>query len=101
MISLDAGQREPVKSHGGGGELYIPKYAPTSAPQGDSNAVQSSEAARQRRAAGDRRRAARTENGVRLLLARRGAPGAGCRYGRPDELPKTHHLSAGVPAVAG
>src|SRR5260370_31853184 len=33
MISLDAGpQHDPVKSHGSGEKLYIPKYTPPSAP---------------------------------------------------------------------
>ena len=42
-ISLDAGlQQEPVKTHGG--KLYIPRYVPTSPPQGDTGAVK--EAAR-------------------------------------------------------
>ncbi len=44
-ISLDAGlQQEPIKPHHAGEALYIPKYVPTSPPQGDSGAVK--EAAR-------------------------------------------------------
>ena len=42
-ISLDAGlQQEPMKSNGE--KLYIPRYVPTSPPQGDTGAVK--EAAR-------------------------------------------------------
>jgi thiamine pyrophosphate-dependent acetolactate synthase large subunit-like protein len=69
MISLDAGlQQEPI--HDNGEKLYIPKYTPTSPPQGDTGAVK--EAARL--LAGAERplivvdRAARTENGMRLLV---------------------------------
>ena len=42
-ISLDAGlQQEPIKNNGE--KLYIPRYVPTSPPQGDTGAVK--EAAR-------------------------------------------------------
>ena len=57
MISLDAGlQQEPVKQHNGE-KLYIPKYTPTSPPQGEIGAVkEAAQAPRQRRTAGDRGR---------------------------------------------
>jgi hypothetical protein len=84
MISLDAGlQQEPV--HGNGEKLYIPKYTASSPPQGDTGAVK--EAARLL-ANAERPvivvdRAARTENGLRLLVA-----GPRRRHGRPHELPE-------------
>jgi thiamine pyrophosphate-dependent acetolactate synthase large subunit-like protein len=102
MISLDAGlQQEPVKSHNGE-KLYIPKYTPTSAPQGDTNAVR--EAAKLLANAQNPvivvDRAARTENGVRLLVQL--AESLQARVvdmGGRMNFPKTHHLSAGLPAV--
>src|SRR5262245_53270340 len=70
MISLDAGlQQEPMKNHGGE-PPYIPRYVPTAPPQGDSGAVK--EAARLLANAQNpvivADRAARSENGVRLLV---------------------------------
>src|SRR5262247_1191409 len=67
-ISLDAGlQQEPMRN---GEKLYIPRYVPTSPPQGDSGAVK--EAARLLANAQNpvivADRAARSENGVRLLV---------------------------------
>jgi len=105
MISLDAGlQQEPVKSHGGSGEkLYIPKYTPTSAPQGDSNAVREAAKllANAERPVIVADRAARTENGVRLLVQLAEALQARVvDMGGRMNFPKTHHLSAGPPAVA-
>ena len=69
MISLDAGiQQEPIKNNGE--KLYIPRYVPTSPPQGDTGAVQ--EAAKLLVNAQNpvivADRAARTQNGVRLLV---------------------------------
>jgi thiamine pyrophosphate-dependent acetolactate synthase large subunit-like protein len=69
MISLDAGlQQEPIRRNGE--ELYIPRYTPTSPPQGDTGAVK--EAARLLVKAQNPvivvDRAARTENGVGLLV---------------------------------
>ena len=101
-ISLDAGlQQEPVKHHNGE-KLYIPKYTPTSAPQGDTNAVR--EAARL--LAGAERpvivvdRAARTENGVRLLVQLAEALQARVvDMGARMNFPKNHHLSAGIAVV--
>ena len=68
-ISLDAGlQQEPIRNNGE--KLYIPRYVPTSPPQGDSGAVK--EAARLLANAQNpvivADRAARSENGVRLLV---------------------------------
>ncbi|OLB75193.1 MAG: hypothetical protein AUI16_12665 [Alphaproteobacteria bacterium 13_2_20CM_2_64_7] len=67
-ISLDAGlQQEPMRN---GEKLYIPRYVPTSPPQGDTGAVK--EAARLLANAQNpvivADRAARSENGVRLLV---------------------------------
>jgi len=68
-ISLDAGlQQEPITSNGE--KLYIPRYVPTSPPQGDSAAVK--EAARLLANAQNPvivvDRAARSENGIRLVV---------------------------------
>src|SRR6202043_3710293 len=68
-ISLDAGlQQEPIKENGE--KLYIPRYVPTSPPQGDTDAVK--EAARLLANSENpvivADRAARTENGIRLLV---------------------------------
>jgi acetolactate synthase I/II/III large subunit len=68
-ISLDAGlQQEPLKDDGD--KLSIPRYVATSPPQGDSGAVK--EAARLLANARNpvivADRAARTENGMRLLV---------------------------------
>ena len=68
-ISLDAGlQQEPIRENGE--KLYIPRYVPTAPPQGDSGAVK--EAARLLAQAQNPvivvDRAARTENGMRLLV---------------------------------
>jgi acetolactate synthase I/II/III large subunit len=68
-ISLDAGlQQEPI--HENGEKLYIPRYVASAPPQGDTGAVK--EAARLL-ANAERPvivvdRAARTENGIRLLV---------------------------------
>jgi acetolactate synthase I/II/III large subunit len=101
-ISLDAGlQQEPIKSHNGE-KLYIPKYTPTSPPAGELGAVK--EAARLL-ANAERPvivvdRAARTENGVRLLVELAEALQARVvDVGARMNFPKTHHLSAGPPAV--
>src|SRR6185369_1184578 len=101
MISLDAGlQQEPV--HGNGEKLYIPKYIASSPPQGDTGAVK--EAARLL-ANAERPvivvdRAARTENGVRLLVQLAEALQARVvDMGGRMNFPKTHYLSAGVAVV--
>src|SRR5437016_2322158 len=69
-ISLDAGlQQEPIRNNNGE-KLSIPRYVPTSPPQGDTGAVK--EAARLLANAQNpvivADRAARSENGVRLLV---------------------------------
>jgi thiamine pyrophosphate-dependent acetolactate synthase large subunit-like protein len=102
MISLDAGlQQEPIKHHNGE-KLYIPKYTQTSPPQGETGAVK--EAARLL-ANAERPvivvdRAARTANGARLLvqLAELLQARVVDMNGRMN-FPRTHHLSAGPPAV--
>jgi acetolactate synthase I/II/III large subunit len=94
-ISLDAGlQQEPIKENGE--KLYIPRYVPSAPPQGDSGAVK--EAARLL-AAAERPvivadRAARTANGIRLLvqLAELLQAPVVDQGGRMN-FPKTHYLS--------
>jgi thiamine pyrophosphate-dependent acetolactate synthase large subunit-like protein len=94
-ISLDAGlQQEPIRENGE--KLYIPRYVASAPPQGDSGAVR--EAARLL-ANAERPvivvdRAARTENGIRLLvqlaeLLRAPVVDQGGRM----NFPKTHYLS--------
>ena len=94
-ISLDAGlQQEPIKNNGE--KLYTPRYVASSPPQGDSGAVK--EAARLL-ANAERPvivvdRAARTENGIRLLvqLAELLQAPVVDQGGRMN-FPKTHYLS--------
>ena len=100
-ISLDAGlQQEPIR--GNGEKLYVPRYVPASPPQGDAGAVK--EAARL--LAGAERpvivvdRAARAENGMRLLVELAEllqAPVVDMR-GRMN-FPNTHHLSRSLGVV--
>src|SRR5713226_618005 len=93
-ISLDAGLQESTVPNNGE-SLYIPRYVPTSPPQGDSGAVR--EAARLL-ASAERPvivvdRAARTPNGVKLLIELAEllqAPVVDQR-GRMN-FPNTHHL---------
>ncbi|MCC6778930.1 MAG: thiamine pyrophosphate-binding protein [Hyphomicrobiales bacterium] len=101
-ISLDAGlQQEPIK--GNGEKLYIPRYVPTSPPAGESGAVK--EAARLLANAQNpvivADRAARTENGVRLLvqLAELLQAGVIDQGGRMN-FPRTHYLSRPPTAVS-
>jgi len=101
MISLDAGlQQEPVKEHGA--PLYIPRYVPGSPPAGDPNAVR--EAAKLLAAAQNpvivADRAARTPNGVRLLvqLAELLQARVIDQRGRMN-FPKTHYRNAPPTAV--
>src|SRR5262249_5331679 len=90
------------KSHNGE-KLYIPKYTPTSPPAGEMGAVKEAakllaEAQNPVIAVG---RAARTENGVRLLVQLAEALQARViDMGERMNFPKTHHLAAGIPAVA-
>src|SRR5438876_7122418 len=102
-ISLDAGlQQEPMKEHGE--KPYIPRYVPTAPPQGDSGAVK--EAARLLAAAQNpvivADRAARTPNGMRLLvqLAELLQARVIDQGGRMN-FPRTHYLSAPPAAVSG
>lgn len=100
-ISLDAGlQQEPMKDHGG--KPYIPRYVPTSPPQGDSGAVK--EAARLLANAQNPviavDRAARTPAGVGLLvqlaeLLQARVIDTGGRM----NFPRTHYLSSPPNAV--
>src|SRR4029079_7541927 len=101
-ISLDAGlQQEPIK--GNGEKLQIPRYVASSPPQGDTGAVK--EAARLLANAQNpiivADRAARTENGVRLLvqLAELLQAGVIDQGGRMN-FPKTHYLSRPATAVS-
>src|SRR5712672_1116005 len=100
-ISLDAGlQQEPIA--GNGEKLYIPRYVPTSPPQGDSGAVK--EAARLLANAQNpvivADRAARSENGMRLLveLAELLQAQVIDQGGRMN-FPNTHHLRRAPTAV--
>jgi thiamine pyrophosphate-dependent acetolactate synthase large subunit-like protein len=94
-ISLDAGlQQQPVPNDGE--NLYIPRYVPTAPPQGESGAVR--EAARLL-ANAERPvivvdRAARTPNGIKLLVEFAELLQAPVvdQYGRLN-FPNTHHLS--------
>src|SRR5471032_502144 len=102
MISLDAGlQQEPMKEHGD--KPYIPRYVPTSPPQGDSGAVK--EAARLLAGAANpvivADRAARTPNGVALLvqLAELLQARVIDQGGRMN-FPTTHYLTAPPSAAA-
>lgn len=95
MMSLDAGlQQEPVREHGE--KLYIPRYVPSSPPQGDTGAVK--EAARLL-ANAERPvivvdRAARTANGIKLLVELAEAlQAAVVDMGGRMNFPKTHYLS--------
>src|SRR6266516_3137486 len=94
-ISLDAGlQQEPIRNNGE--TLSIPRYVPTSPPQGDSGAVK--EAAQLLANAQNpvivADRVARSENGVRLLvqLAELLQAQVIDQGGRMN-FPKTHYLS--------
>src|SRR6266478_5790215 len=100
-ISLDAGlQQEPMKEHGE--KPYIPRYVPTAPPQGDSGAVK--EAARLLAGAQNpvivADRAARTPNGMRLLvqLAETLQARVIDQGGRMN-FPRTHYLNAPPTAV--
>jgi acetolactate synthase-1/2/3 large subunit len=94
-ISLDAGlQQDP--NHSNGERLYIPRYVPTSPPAGDYGAVR--EAARML-ASAERPvivvdRAARTPNGIKLLVElAESLQAAVVDQGGRMNFPKTHHLS--------
>jgi acetolactate synthase-1/2/3 large subunit len=99
-ISLDAGlQQEPMRN---GEKLYIPRYVPTSPPQGDTGAVK--EAARLLANAQNpvivADRAARSENGVRLLVELAEALQAQViDQGGRMNFPNTHYLRRPPTAV--
>jgi len=101
-ISLDAGlQQEPI--HENGERLYIPRHVATSPPQGDANAVR--EAARLLANAQNPvivvDRAARTANGVRLLVQLAEALQAPVvDQGGRMNFPNTHYLRS-APNVIG
>jgi len=103
MMSLDAGlQQEPIRKFPGE-DLYIPRYVPSSPPQGDSGAVK--EAARLLANAEHPvivvDRAARTQNGVNLLVQLAEALQAPVvDIGGRMNFPKTHYLSR-PPSVIG
>ena len=101
-IALDAGlQQEPMKEHAGK-MPYIPRYVPTSPPQGDTGAVM--EAARLLAQAQNPvivvDRAARTPAGIGLLVQLAEALQAKVidQAGRMN-FPKTHYLTTGPGAV--
>src|SRR6476469_5760937 len=101
MIALDAGlQQETIRRNGE--DLYIPRYTATSPPQGDTGAVK--EAARLLVKAQNPvivvDRAARTENGVRLLVQLAEALQAHVvDMGGRMNFPKTHYHSAPITTV--
>src|SRR5438874_10501838 len=103
LISLDAGlQQEVIKQHGSQ-KLYIPKYVATSPPQGDTGAVK--EAARLLAAADSpvivADRAARTPNGIKLLVQLAELLQARViDQGSRVNFPKTHYLSAPATQVS-
>jgi len=103
MISLDAGlQQEVIRNHGD--KLAIPRYVPTAPPQGDSGAVK--EAARLLAEAQNpvivADRAARTPNGIKLLVQLAETLQARViDQGSRVNFPKTHYLSAPPTAVSG
>jgi acetolactate synthase-1/2/3 large subunit len=100
-ISLDAGlQQEPIV--GNGEKLYIPRYVPTSPPQGDSGAVK--EAARLLANAQNPvivvDRAARSENGMRLIVQLAEVlQAAVVDQGGRMNFPSTHYLRRPPTAV--
>ena len=101
-ISLDAGlQQEPIGAHGSG--LYIPKLTMPSPPAGEMGAVK--DAAKMLLAAENpvivADRAARTPNGVRLLveLAELLQANVVDQGGRMN-FPNTHYLARGAAATA-
>src|SRR5882757_6986562 len=101
-ISLDAGlQQEPI--HENGEKLYIPRYVASAPPQGDTGAVK--EAARLLANAQNpvivADRAARTENGIRLLVQLAEALQAPVvDQGNRMNFPNTHYLHR-PPTVVG
>ena len=102
MIALDAGlQQQPI--HNNGEELYVPRYTPTSPPQGETGAVK--EAARllaNAQSSGDCRRSCGAHREWCRAAGATGRSIAGARssiWGAEWNFPKTHHLGAPVTAV--
>ena len=100
-MSLDAGlQQEPIRETGE--KLYIPRFVPSSPPQGDGGAVK--EAARLL-ANAERPvivvdRAARTPNGIKLLVRLAETLQAPVvDMGGRMNFPKTHYLSASAGSI--
>jgi len=95
MMSLDAGlQQEPIRDIGE--KLYIPRFVPSSPPQGDSGAVK--EAARLLANAEHPvivvDRAARTPNGIKLIVElAESLQAAVVDQGGRMNFPKTHYLN--------
>jgi acetolactate synthase-1/2/3 large subunit len=93
-IALDAGlQQEPIRENGE--KLYIPRYIPTSPPQGDTGAAK--EAARLLANAQNPvivvDRAARSENGMRLIIElAETLQAAVVDQGGRMNFPSTHYL---------
>ncbi len=104
MMSLDAGlQQEPMHPRAGEAVPSIPKYTPTSPPAGEMGAVRDAAKllANAERPVIVVDRAARTENGVRLLVQLAEALQARVvDLGNRMNFPRTHHLVSGPPAVA-
>ncbi len=101
-IALDTGLQQRPITHNGE-SLYIPRYVPTAPPQGDSGAVK--EAARLLANAQNPvivvDRAARTENGMRLIVELAEALQASViDQGGRMNFPRTHYLRRGRNAVA-
>jgi thiamine pyrophosphate-dependent acetolactate synthase large subunit-like protein len=101
-IALDAGLQQDT-IHENGERLYIPRYVPMTPPQGDTNAVR--EAARLLANAQNPvivvDRAARTENGIRLLVELAEVLQAPVvDQGGRMNFPRTHPLSS-PPTVIG
>jgi len=101
-IALDAGLQQDT-IHENGERLYIPRYVPMTPPQGDANAVR--EAARLLANAQNPvivvDRAARSEDGIRLLVALAEALQAPVvDQGGRMNFPRTHPLSS-PPTVIG
>src|SRR5499426_4248932 len=101
-ISLDAGlQQEPI--HENGERLYIPRHVPTAPPAGDGNAVREAASllANAQNPVIVVDRAARTENGVRLLVQLAEALQAPVvDQGGRMNFPNTHYLRS-APNVIG
>src|SRR5262245_34508884 len=104
MMSLDAGlQQEPMHPRTGEATPSIPKYTPPSPPAGEMGAVREAAKllANAERPVIVVDRAARTENGVRLLVQLAETLQARVvDLGNRMNFPRTHHLVAGPPAVA-